>query len=211
MSQWPRFRLIILQSFVQRITGFDLSTTSSHEPRCVSTGSVRKQIYVIASVLNSNSCPTHQLKLCNWVKLIRHVSLLRMSHRTLLGTSHKCISSWWVPQWAVLPRLIPDLAEPQDQTQHRLSQRILPLPSLLPTLEVSWFYLYLVLLSSWIFIHMEVRIFGSSLLAPQEGSPPDLQVADHVDKWSAQISSHYSLMLSFVEKHNSSEGLDSGY
>ena len=85
VSQWPRFRLIILQSFVQRVTGFDLSTASSHEPRCVSTGSDRKQIYVAASILNSNSCPTHQLKLCNWVKLIRHVSFSRMSHRTLLG------------------------------------------------------------------------------------------------------------------------------
>lgn len=55
------FRLIVLQRFVQRTLHFDSSATSSHEPRCVSTGSGRGQICVrLHPELIFKFCPSTQ-------------------------------------------------------------------------------------------------------------------------------------------------------
>lgn len=141
------FRLIVLQSFVQRAVHFDLSTTSSQNSDVCPLGLVEDRFVLISCILNSNSGSTHQLELCDWVTLIRCISLfLRMS--CLLGSCQA------PPTNAVLsggrPNELPghtwyaDLPDPRDWIQHRLDYRILLLsflPSSLLTWEVRWFYL----------------------------------------------------------------------
>ena len=159
------FRVIILQSFVQRTAGFDLLITPSLESWCVSTGSGRKQICVTVSILNSNPYPTHLLKLCNWVKLSRHVSFLRMSCvlvPCLASPTNALLSGGGGLQWTksdaqtcMNPRTRHGTGSAEE------SYLCLSFPASCQQENLAGFtFKYLVLLSSWAFLSMKVKIFG---------------------------------------------------